>query len=569
MAKQEIIDALVGTTIGNYVVQRKVGSGAMGSVYLGEHPEIGKRVAIKVLAGHLTEDACMVERFHIEARAIGLLEHPNIVEMYDFGVLPDGRSYYTMEYLQGETLSQRMKRGNFKVRELYAIVEQICDALYVVHEKGIIHRDMKPSNVFLAKKGMRTVVKILDFGIAKIQESMRKDGELLTSTGAVLGTPVFMSPEQALGQNAEISYLSDIYSLGVILYKILTDRFPIDGTGIPEVVTWHLTKNAIPLRSVNPIIPEPLSQVVMRCLAKNPSDRYESTAHLWEAFSSACAMLDMEWVIPSNIASDVTVSPAQALSLGTASGLNGSDFSSSSSFYPPPPPPDLSSPSYPAFAGYPQLPPESASQSVIAGDSFAGERKNTSSKKLVVFSTAAVLAIAAIALFLWKKSDSKDTVDKTPAPISSVMTSNNTTDSLPTSQRQSETETASTTMLQDATPKPTLKKTYTLHLNVTPSHAQVELRVNDMVRSNVGSQLDFEVEDGSQLRIRAQAEGFVSQEREFIVNEKIGTTLTLELEPLQKTPMIEPIKIRPAMSPVRPISPMKGMDINDKPKDLL
>ena len=566
MAKQEIIDALMGTTIGNYVVQKKVGSGAMGSVYLGEHPEIGKRVAIKVLAGHLTEDARMVERFQMEARAIGLLEHPNIVEMYDFGVLPDGRSYYTMEYLQGETLSQRMKRGNFKVRELYAIVEQICDALYVVHEKGIIHRDMKPSNVFLAKKGMRTVVKILDFGIAKIQDSMRKEGELLTSTGAILGTPVFMSPEQALGQNAEISYLSDIYSLGVILYKILTDHFPIEGTGIPEVVTWHLTKNAIPLRSVNPIIPEPLAQVVMRCLEKNPTDRYESTAHLWEAFSSACALLDMEWVIPSNIESDFTISPAQGLSLGTASGSNFSELSASSSFYPPPPPPDISSPSSPSFASYPQSPPESASQSLIAGDSFAGERKNTSSKKLVVFSTTAVLAIAAIAFFLWKKPDSNDTVTKTNVPISSVMTSNNTTDSLSASQRQSETETASTTMLQDTTPKPTLKKTYKLHLNVTPPNAQVELRINDVVRPNVGSQLDFEVEDGSQLRIRAQAEGFVSQEREFIVNEKMETILKLELEPVQKTP---PVKIRSTEPPVRPTSPMKGMKANDKPKDLL
>ena len=235
MSRQEMNDALVGTTIGNYKVQRKLGSGAMGMVYLGEHPEIGKRVAIKILAAHLTEDRGMVDRFQTEARAIGLLEHPGIIEMFDFGVLPDGRSYYTMEYLQGETLSHRMKRGSFTLRELYAVVEQVCDALYIVHEKGIIHRDMKPSNVFLAKKGMRTVVKILDFGIAKIQDSMRRDGEQLTSTGAVLGTPVFMSPEQALGQNDRITYLSDIYSFGVILYKILTDRFPIDGVSIPEV----------------------------------------------------------------------------------------------------------------------------------------------------------------------------------------------------------------------------------------------------------------------------------------------------------------------------------------------
>jgi serine/threonine protein kinase len=376
-----------GTTIGNYVVSRKVGSGAMARVYLGEHPEIGKA------CGH--QSACRTispkmptwwSRFQIEARAIGLLEHPNIVEMYDFGVLPDGRNYYTMEYLQGETLSQRMKRGNFKVRELYAIVEQICDALYVVHEKGIIHRDMKPSNVFLAKKGMRTVVKILDFGICQ-NSGFPAQGRRTAHVHrrCLLGTPVFMSPEQALGQNEKISYLCDIYSLGVILYKILTDRFPIDGTSIPEVVTWHLTRDAIPLRSVNPLIPEPLAQVVMRCLAKEPAARYASTSHLWEAFSAACAGLDMEWVIPTSIANDVTISPAQGFSLGTSSApmlpFRLHRLRSILLL----PPADIAAQSYPSFATYPPLPPEIASQSVIAAIVLWGERKGKSGSKVFLF----------------------------------------------------------------------------------------------------------------------------------------------------------------------------------------
>lgn len=567
MAKQDLIDALVGTTIGNYVVQRKVGSGAMGSVYLGEHPEIGKRVAIKVLAGHLTEDVHMVERFQIEARAIGLLEHPNIVEMYDFGVLPDGRSYYTMEYLQGETLSQRMKRGSFKLRELCAILEQICDALYVVHEKGIIHRDMKPSNVFLAKKGMRTVVKILDFGIAKIQDSMRKDGELLTSTGAVLGTPVFMSPEQALGHNDRISYLCDIYSLGVILYKIFTDRFPIDGVSIPEVVTWHLTKDAIPLRSVNPLIPEPLANVVMCCLAKDPAARYPSTAHLWDAFSAACAPLDMEWVIPSNIANDVTISPAQGLLAGTASGSHASVPSSSSSFYPPPPPP--AEPSYPGYVTYPPLPPpDAASQSVIAGDSFSGEPRRKGPGKLL-FSLVVVLALAAGAFFWWLNSRPSGSADSS---VSSAGTDSSAgTETLPASgeTRSMEASTPAADAVETMKPEESgMKKSYKLHLEVKPANARVSVMLNGKAQPDAAPRMDFDAEEGSMVRIHAQADGFISKEREFIVNEKLETSLSLELEPLPMSPPppSEPRQVSPSM---RSSSPMKANDTNEKPSDLL
>ncbi len=565
MAKQEMIDALVGTTIGNYIVQRKVGSGAMGSVYLGEHPEIGKRVAIKVLAGHLTEDAHMVERFQIEARAIGLLEHPNIVEMYDFGVLPDGRSYYTMEYLQGETLSQRMKRGNFKLRELYFIVEQICDALYVVHEKGIIHRDMKPSNVFLARKGMRTVVKLLDFGIAKIQDSMRKDGELLTSTGAVLGTPVFMSPEQALGQNDRISYLSDIYSVGVILYKIFTDRFPIEGTNIPEVVTWHLTRDAIPLRTANPLIPESLAQVVMTCLAKEPEGRYESTAHLWEAFSAACATLDMDWVIPSSIARDATISPAAGFSAGTGSHVS---VVPSDSFYPPPPPPANNSlashpslPSYPQFATYPPMPPDAASsQSVVAGDSFAGERRRKSGGKFLFFSILAVVAVATGVFFWWKGSLGTDKEMTAPATAA--------TSEPPVQDKKDETASKLVDMAEPP-PEKQAPKTYRLRLDVKPAQAQIKVYVNGTLRDKVEPGASIEAEEGALVRISAQAEGFMPREREFIVNEKLGNDLTLELESLPAMRPAADSETRPSSPVMRPVPGMKGTDSNDKPKDLL
>jgi serine/threonine protein kinase len=284
---------LEGTTIGNYLIQKRLGTGAMGAVYLAVHGAIGKRLAIKILAGHLTDDRGMVERFMLEARAIGQLEHPNIIEMFDYGTLEDGRLYYTMEYLQGETLSQRIKRGKVTLGELREVLVQVCDALEVVHKHGIIHRDLKPSNIFLAHRGSGMVVKLLDFGIAKIPNA---DGGELTSTGAVLGTPVYMSPEQALAQNYQVTHLSDIYSLGVILYKCLCGNYPIVGSLIPEVVAYHLLQEAIPIRQFNPGIPEPIERVVMRCLRKKPLERFGSAQDLCEAFVEACHGLPDETV---------------------------------------------------------------------------------------------------------------------------------------------------------------------------------------------------------------------------------------------------------------------------------
>jgi len=284
---------LEGTTIGNYLIQKRLGTGAMGAVYLAVHGAIGKRLAIKILAGHLTDDRGMVERFMLEARAIGQLEHPNIIEMFDYGTLEDGRLYYTMEYLQGETLSQRIKRGKVTLGELRDVLVQVCDALEVVHHHGIIHRDLKPSNIFLAHRGSGMVVKLLDFGIAKIPNA---DGGELTSTGAVLGTPVYMSPEQALAQNYQVTHLSDIYSLGVILYKCLCGNYPIVGSLIPEVVAYHLLQETIPIRQFNPGIPDAIDRVVMRCLRKKPLERFGSAQDLCDAFVEACRQLPDETV---------------------------------------------------------------------------------------------------------------------------------------------------------------------------------------------------------------------------------------------------------------------------------
>ncbi|PKN25406.1 MAG: hypothetical protein CVU65_08895 [Deltaproteobacteria bacterium HGW-Deltaproteobacteria-22] len=565
MARQEMIDALVGTTIGNYIVQRKLGSGAMGTVYLGEHPEIGKRVAIKILAGHLTEDRNMVERFQIEARAIGLLEHPGIIEMFDFGVLSDGRSYYTMEYLQGETLSARMKRGGMTVAELYSIVEQVCDALYVVHQNGIIHRDMKPSNVFLARKGMRTVVKILDFGIAKIQDSMRQDGEMLTSTGAVLGTPVFMSPEQALGQNERISYLSDIYSFGVILYKILTERFPIDGTNIPEVVTWHVLNDAIELRSVNPQIPESLARVVMNCLRKEPADRFQSTSHLWDAFSAACGGLDFNWVLPVTTGREGTMAAPLPGGL-SASGAHPSlspaqdSQSGSNSFYPPPPPPLGLNPV--VYQTYPGLPADPASSSVIGGGSFVGERKSGSGRAMAMGAFVVLILAGAVAAWYFTRDPDATGGTKPAAPPIAATDPEPKQDPAPKSVVSRPVE-------------PEMKKIL-VQVETVPATAKVTVRIGDVEKPAAAAPLDFEVEPGTVVHLSAIAKGFLPATREWTIDAAAGpqqVSLKLEPEPVPEPvvprprPPVETVVTPPVMKVV-PVPTMKGT-MNEKIGDSL
>ena len=295
MARPEQAGLEQGTSIGNYLVQRKLGSGAMGTIYLGENPEIRKRVAIKVLSRSLSEDRSMVDRFIQEARAIAMLEHPNIVETFDFGFLPDGRCYYTMEYLQGETLSERMKRGPLTLKEILGILMRVCDALNAVHANGIVHRDLKPSNIFLARKGDRTIVKLLDFGVAKVWNPEDRTGETITSTGIVLGTPAYMSPEQALGQTGNLSHLSDIFSLGVIAYRMLTNQLPVQGSSAAEVAVYYATQEPVPIRQANPTVTPLMARVVMQCLQKAPEQRFQSSALFYAAFRQACEDLPLDW----------------------------------------------------------------------------------------------------------------------------------------------------------------------------------------------------------------------------------------------------------------------------------
>jgi serine/threonine protein kinase len=216
----------VGQTIGNYRIASRLGEGGMGVVYLAEHPVIGKKVALKAIHPELSRNAEVVSRFIQEAKSVNQIGHEHIVDIADFGTTPGGEFYFIMEYLQGEALSDRLKReGRLDPTRAMVIGAQIADALDASHEHGIIHRDLKPENIFLVSRGgSKDFVKVLDFGLAKLTDTEEKVSHK-TRAGTVMGTPYYMAPEQCEGK-AEIDPRADIYSLGVLMFEMLTGKVP-------------------------------------------------------------------------------------------------------------------------------------------------------------------------------------------------------------------------------------------------------------------------------------------------------------------------------------------------------
>ncbi|MBT8492636.1 MAG: serine/threonine protein kinase, partial [Deltaproteobacteria bacterium] len=228
-------DPLVGQSVGNYVVRSKLGEGGMGAVYLAEHPLIGKRVALKVLHPELTSKEEVKDRFFHEAKAVNDIQHPNIVDIVDFGEVKgqhpkDTMVYFIMEFLDGRALTEVIRNDapvpEMRVRHL---AMQIGDCLAASHKAGIVHRDLKPDNIMLvAKRHDPDFVKVLDFGIAKLTGDGHQSRK--TRTGIVMGTPAYMSPEQCEGKGL-IDHRTDVYALGIVIYEMLTGRVPFQGEG--------------------------------------------------------------------------------------------------------------------------------------------------------------------------------------------------------------------------------------------------------------------------------------------------------------------------------------------------
>ena len=276
---------MIGQIVNHYAIRSLIGQGAMGSVYLAEHSFIGRRAAIKVLRRAFADDGEVVARFMNEARAVNAIRHRNIIDIIDVGRLSDGLPYLLMEYLEGETLGQRLARlGRLSTTEAMAVIGPAASALGAAHDKGIVHRDLKPDNIFLAREPGSDAdrVIVLDFGVAKL----RGDLSSVSSGAALLGTPAYMSPEQCRGVG-EIDARTDVYALGTILYQMLCGRVPFVSTGYGDVLIKHLLEPPVPPGSLVPEIPPPIEAMILRSLAKEPGDRFASMAEAWAALCSA------------------------------------------------------------------------------------------------------------------------------------------------------------------------------------------------------------------------------------------------------------------------------------------
>ena len=275
-------DPLLGEMLGPYRLVHLVGLGGMGRVYKGVNPTIRSRVAIKVLSHDGVARPDLVERFFAEARAVNLIRHENIVNVLDLARLPDGRPYIVMEFLDGAPLSQLMAlHGRLPLGTLANLVIEALTGLAAAHAKGVVHRDLKPDNVFVTRQGR---AKVLDFGVAKLA-SAERDGMSPTRAGSLLGTPHYMSPEQALSR--EVDARADIYAVGVILYEGATGRKPFEGESVFEILRQQVEDEPPPPRRLAPEMPPAYERVILRAMAKQPGARWPSADELARALADA------------------------------------------------------------------------------------------------------------------------------------------------------------------------------------------------------------------------------------------------------------------------------------------
>ena len=297
----EKADELIGRTIGSYRVERQLGKGGMGAVYLALHPVIGSKVAIKFLHPQYKSDAKIVDRFYNEARVVNVIGHDNILKILDLAETPDGQPYFVMEYLHGKSLQDLLHGAPSVPLEVVGpILLQVCEALEAAHRKGIVHRDLKPDNVYLISlKGKKNFVKVVDFGIARVTGD---DGVSTgnTVTGMVMGTPAYMSPEQGSGATSQIDGRSDVYSLGIMMYQLATGELPFKGKNFGEILVGHLQLNPRPPRELNPGVPPLYEQIILQCLAKKQEDRFQSMHELEIALADCLDELGIDKGLPAD-----------------------------------------------------------------------------------------------------------------------------------------------------------------------------------------------------------------------------------------------------------------------------
>ena len=276
------------TLADKYHLTTLLGQGGMGAVYRGEHIVIGKKVAVKFLHADLAQNPEVVKRFYREAQAAAAIGHDSIIDVLDVGVSPNNEPYLVMEYLEGESLGGMLARtGPLDLSAALGILEPVLRALHAAHAKGIVHRDLKPDNIFIVRQPSGPPkIKLIDFGISKFSET--GGGEKLTQTGSVMGTPAYMAPEQARGA-ASLDHRADLYSVGVILYEMLSGKLPFGGANFTEIIINILTTEPMPPLEAYPGFPREAEALVLRALTKDPARRFESAEAMIAEMSALTA----------------------------------------------------------------------------------------------------------------------------------------------------------------------------------------------------------------------------------------------------------------------------------------
>ncbi|HEY6099385.1 MAG TPA: protein kinase [Anaeromyxobacter sp.] len=312
-------DVEVGATLGSFELVGLIGKGAMGRVFRARHVRLGREVAVKVLNAEFVARPDVVQRFFREARVVNDIDHEHIVEVTDFVESP-GLAYLVMELLDGQSVREILKQKGRRypqLRRTIGIMAQVCDALEAAHENGVVHRDLKPDNVFVVERGGADFVKVLDFGVAKLRDSV---DDMETSAGVILGTPLYMTPEQAMGR--KIDRRADVWSAGVVLYEMLAGSVPFTAPSFVELAMRIREEPPEPLPARTPRrerIPRWLADVVMRCLEKRPEDRFRSMAALGEALRERArpsAARPFRLLAPAIVAAIVIGLGAAAVRLG-------------------------------------------------------------------------------------------------------------------------------------------------------------------------------------------------------------------------------------------------------------
>lgn len=401
----------IGQALGPYQLEEVLGVGGMGVVYLARHTTLGKQVAVKILSGHYRVRPNAARDMLREAQAASRLHHPHIININDFGTTDDGAAYIVMEYLSGEDLRSLIARlGRLSFSRASRIVRQIASALGAAHRAGIVHRDLKPENIFLIRDdGERRdsededLVKVLDFGLAKVLDM---EPSTRTREGVIAGTPHYMSPEHV--RNANIDGRSDVYSLGVLFYQMVTGRLPFKGGSVAEVLMGHVSLPTVPPIELVPTLEDGVNRVILRCLEKAPERRYQTMEQLIEALRKVTPRPDVTG--PHRL--------AEAVDLGETRDVSGSAQIASRSH------PAHSLRSLSTSAEFLDRPAAEGSVSEAVGESVSGSAIFPSPwrrRRTVLFASgaAALVAIGLTGLFLSRgpqKVEPARVVAATPGP---------------------------------------------------------------------------------------------------------------------------------------------------------